>query len=403
MKRPIANITFDESLYPRDGYDQETVNLYGLNLHKLPPIAISPDGVLIDGYHRLIAHRLAQIQDIDVEIVQVSEPGDILREAIKRNVMHGRQLTMSEKRRWARKFFSDLTVEEASELLSVSTGKISEWTTDLQQEQREEEKARIIDLWLQCKTQGEIAHIIGKDQSHVSKIITNFRNEKNHILSQTPPDSLRVFNLWSFGKAEGLTYPGQIPRQIMENLLWYFTKPFDIVYDPMSGSGAIISVCKEMYRRYQASDISPIEERITRHDITLGLPDWLKKPVDFVFIDPPYWDMKSGDYSSDGNNLANMSLEGFYSAIESIAKSMKTAIRKGGYIAWIISASQKDGKYIDHAIEFFNIFCKYFEPVIRCDVPYTTNIASSATIASAKNAKLILKQTRDLGVFRNGI
>lgn len=149
----------------------------------------------------------------------------------------------------------------------------------MQQEQREEEKARIIELWLQCKSQDEIAGITGKSQQTISKITKDFKDENSGKLPTHPPDSLRVFNLWSFGKAEGLTYPGQIPRQVMENLLWYFTSPFDIVYDPMAGSGNTIEVCRAMYRRYQVSDISPIEERIRAHDITTGIPEWLKKPA----------------------------------------------------------------------------------------------------------------------------
>ena len=92
------------------------------------------------------------------------------------------------------------------------------------------------------------------------------------------------------------TTPGDTPS--VENLLWYYTKPFDVVYDPMAGGGTSLRVCQQMYRRWQASDIAPIIDEIQSHDITQGFPDWLTKP-DFIFLDPPYWDMKEGDYSMD--------------------------------------------------------------------------------------------------------
>jgi hypothetical protein len=46
------------------------------------------------------------------------------------------------------------------------------------------------------------------------------------------PDSLQYYNVWSFGQCDtryGLKgFPGRIPGQIIENLLYYYTEPFDI-------------------------------------------------------------------------------------------------------------------------------------------------------------------------------
>ena len=68
-------------------------------------------------------------------------------------------------------------------------------------------------------------------------MFNNFKDENYEQIAQNPPDSLKVFNLWNFGKSNNaLKYPGQIPSQIIENLLWYYTQPFDTVYDPMAGS-----------------------------------------------------------------------------------------------------------------------------------------------------------------------
>ena len=54
--------------------------------------------------------------------------------------------------------------------------------------------------------------------------------------SVTPPESLKYYDVWNFAKLDksyGQDYPGRIPGQIVENALWYFTKPLDIVCDPL--------------------------------------------------------------------------------------------------------------------------------------------------------------------------
>jgi len=71
------------------------------------------------------------------------------------------------------------------------------------------------------------------------------------------PDSLQLTNLWSFESCDkdyGMKYPGRMPGQIVENLLWYYTEPFDLVVDPMAGGGTTIDVCLKMCRRIKAFD-----------------------------------------------------------------------------------------------------------------------------------------------------
>lgn len=553
----IASIIYREDLYPRFNFDEETVNQYRLNIGQLPSLVVSKNNILIDGYHRLIAYRIEQVEEIPVEVLPITEDEEILKEAIRRNASHGRQLTMSEKKKWARHLYENrLKINEIAEVLAISYDTVNSWLHKERRARKEEEIGRVIhlnskgytqqqiadetgiprrtvsdylvgtglqeitpkefeklvcdklnaehvgkssndkgidgildgktavqvkqgdrvgrpavdqlvgsvnrarlshgiivaksfssgavkeverlkkedglnielklardvitgfgenlniqksakigemfqsilDLYLQCKTQNQIATAIGVSEGTVSRIINEIKQDK--LSDESPPESLKIFNLWNFGKSnDALKYPGQIPSQIMENLLWYYTNPFDVVYDPMAGGGTTIRVCKAMYRRWQASDIAPIVSEIKCHDITAGFPGWLTKP-DFIFLDPPYWDMKKGEYSNDKTNLANMDLEDYYQAIDSIAKSAKQVLRDGGYIAWIVSASQKSDRWIDHAIRFFTIFEKYFTPVLRCDVPYNTQQYTGNNVKTAKENKRLLNLTRDLGVFK---
>jgi hypothetical protein len=65
----------------------------------------------------------------------------------------------------------------------------------------------------------------------ITQIVNNFINEEINKISLVP-DSLQLFNVWNFSsrdKSKGLDFEGAIPAQIVENLLYYYTEPFDIL------------------------------------------------------------------------------------------------------------------------------------------------------------------------------
>lgn len=78
MKVKIDEVKFIKELYPRFDHDDATVNLYRTNLDNLPPILINQDYILIDGNHRLIAHRIEQKETVEAEIINTSSELEIL-------------------------------------------------------------------------------------------------------------------------------------------------------------------------------------------------------------------------------------------------------------------------------------------------------------------------------------
>jgi len=64
------------------------------------------------------------------------------------------------------------------------------------QKEREEQKKQIIDLYLQCYTQEEIASKIGISQQSVSRITQNFKTE--FLSKPIVPESLQLYNVWNF-------------------------------------------------------------------------------------------------------------------------------------------------------------------------------------------------------------
>lgn len=104
---------------------------------------------------------------------------------------------------------------------------------------------------------------------------------------------LQTLTLWDFPSQHYLreqehaqNYKGATPSYIIWNLLQRYTRPGDVVIDPMCGAGTTLDVAKELNREALGFDLNP-----TRKDIKQA--DARKIPIekataDFVFIDPPY-------------------------------------------------------------------------------------------------------------------
>lgn len=407
----VDDIQFIEDLYPRGGFDQETVNRYRQAIDNLPPIEITHENILIDGYHRLIAHRIEQRKAIKAEVEQLDR-ADVLWEATRRNAKHGLQLSLTDKKKLARKFFDDeknRTQADIANALSVDASSISRWVQDLKQSQDEERDAKIWQMWLACCSLKEIGDAFGISGGRVSQMLDDFR--KLHLQEIKAPDSLQTFNLWNFQNNDdryGIEgYPGRIPGQIIENVLHYYTKPFDTVVDPMAGGGTTIDVCKAMGRRWRAYDINPVRDDIKRHDIIAGFPVMTSgfpaeaKGCNLIFLDPPYWKQKQGDYSGDETNLANLQLEEFNHAMQQIFQSALDVLAPGGVLAVIVGLTQSKGTIYDHAVKFSYILERVgFEFSNRVIVPYTTQQAQPYHVTDARNGRYMLKLYRDLLIYR---
>lgn len=212
---------------------------------------------------------------------------------------------------------------------------------------------------------------------------------------------LRVYNIWNFAKCDdrfGISHPGMIPGQVMQNLNWYFTEPGDLVVDLFAGGGSTIDVCQFDHddfgrRRCEAYDIDPKRPDIMRRDLlTDGLPD--VSGAGLVFLDPPYWGQKQGEYGNQPTNLANLGIDDFHDALAGIVKA---ALSCPGYVALIIGASQLDGSYRDHAAEMIRRIQAAI--AMRVIVPYSTEQYQAFAVARAKQNRRALNLYRDLIVW----
>lgn len=209
-----------------------------------------------------------------------------------------------------------------------------------------------------------------------------------------------LYNIWNTSRGDNNSHFGHFPKLFMKNLLYYHTQPFDLIYDPFAGSGTTIDACREMFRQCIVSDLKPDKSRpeIFEHDITTGLPENLPKP-DMVFLDPPYWIQARGKYSDSEKDLANMSLENFYDAMDNLFKEIIK--RKINKIALVIQPTQYANNFVfeDHIFEFDKMLQDKYKIEMRYILPYSTQQYNAQMVEKAKTKGTCLVLHRDLVVW----
>src|SRR5690606_37409734 len=101
---PLDKVVFDKDLYPRRSHKNALVERYRRSLNLLPPIVLTHENILVDGYHRLLAHRYEKAPDIAYETVELDRE-QVKWESARRNAKHGEQLEEEEKKDIARGLF----------------------------------------------------------------------------------------------------------------------------------------------------------------------------------------------------------------------------------------------------------------------------------------------------------
>ena len=237
---------------------------------------------------------------------------------------------------------------------------------------------------------GNIANL-GKTQQSAADHATDF--------------DVPIYNVWKQQtKSEGSAHFGNSEVRWVDNLLYLYTKPFDVVVDPFAGGGSTIDICKKRLRRYFVSDRKPIVERekeIRQHDLKDGPlkpPQW--KDVKLVYLDPPYWIQAEGQYSKDADDLGNQSLDDF---TKNLAKIINDYAKKlsDAYIALIIQPTQwkaPERQFTDHIGDMLRAVKLPVD--MRYSVPYESQQCTAQMVEWSKENKRCLVLTREIVVWR---
>jgi len=201
--------------------------------------------------------------------------------------------------------------------------------------------------------------------------MNNKRNRKliqQELFDEKPP--IETTTLWdyprqSYGrKPKGNSkFQGVTPAFIIYNLIQRYTKPGDLVVDPMAGSGTTIDVCEEEGRRVIGYDINPQHPKVIYNDSRkIPLED---NSVDMVFIDPPYGD--NVNYSDDPADIGKISAEDkkYYEELEKVAKEIYRILKPGKIMGWLIGDQWVKRKFTPVGFKIYQILTEKvgFEPV----------------------------------------
>ena len=413
----VADIVWRKDLYPRFEADPATIQNYAECIDVLPPIEINQRNELIDGYHRWTAHKKKNVADIAVIVTKTVSDADLLKRAITANAKHGLQLSIGDKKRMAVKLYEtkESTKEELAELLSVTVRAVSGWVQNIDDARKEEVREKIFSMWLACYTDQEIGDTVEHTQQSINKkiptlqLLENFPKVVKLSLSYQDADwSPQLYDIWNFkNNANSTKHFGNTHVAIVDNLLYRFTQPFEIVVDPFGGGGSTIDICKKRLRRYWVSDRKPPVERtdIRTHDVvTDGVSGPAQWPdVKLVYLDPPYWKQAAGEYSKDKTDLANMSLDDFTVAMVKIINDYAGKLKPGAHIACIISPTQwpnKDKSINYHDIDMIHgVNAKKLSLVRHIICPYSTEQYNGTQVNIAKERKMDMVISRRLTIW----
>ena len=188
-------------------------------------------------------------------------------------------------------------------------------------------------------------------------------------MSKKPPIEIQSTTLWdypsqSFGNRQygDNLYPGVTPAHIIWNILQRYTKPGELVVDPMAGSGTTLDVARDLNRRGMGYDLQPTRNDIFNADARkLPLPD---QKADCVFIDPPYSThiKYSGRKECLGELHANS--DSYYKAMKEVISEIHRILKKDRHMALYISDSfEKDKVFMPIGFEIYQLLRQFFKPV----------------------------------------
>ena len=150
---------------------------------------------------------------------------------------------------------------------------------------------------------------------------------------------LRTWDQWSINECDdrfGDNWPGRIPAQMVGHTLFYFSRPGDLVFDPMAGGGVVPDVCLLFGRKCRSFDLSTRENRpeIQYHHWDSRNMKWpLAKKPDLVFFDPPYYSKKADDY--DAESISSLPRQEYLEFLEHFFTLMHKHTKKTTRLAFV--------------------------------------------------------------------
>jgi adenine-specific DNA-methyltransferase len=188
-------------------------------------------------------------------------------------------------------------------------------------------------------------------------------------MAKKPPIQLETTTLWdypsqSYGNRSygDNSYPGVTPAAVIWNSLMRYTRPGDLVVDPMAGSGTALDVASELGREVKGFDLQPQRPDIEENDAR-NLP-LATRSTDFVFIDPPY--STHIRYSGRDNCIGELhsGSAAYFEAMQKVFNELFRVLKDERFLTLYVADSYEHKKgFIPIGFELFNLLKQKFVPV----------------------------------------
>lgn len=396
----VGDVVFDKGIYPRFNHDPSLVQKYVFSIGEggaLPPITINQHNTLLDGWHRWTAYKAEGALFIPAHVVETDSVVDDRCRSIELNAKHGWGLSNAEKKEQSVALYamdpSRSMEERIVRIMGVSKSTVANWLRERKGHAKKQRDRRILDMWLACHTQKEIADAVGVGRKTVGDFIGE-KCKSDKIAKTFDPDFATykrdLYDVWRDGKGKIA-----IDQRIMKNLLALYTVPGDIVIDPFAGRGSTIDACRQHFRRYWVSDLNPIVEReheIRKFDVVQSLPDLRRRwsEVSLVFLSPPSWDQSE-------------CLDAYHAKLFGVLSGFAGKLPSGSKIVSLLPhvRKKKENRIVAHAFEMSsrmravdNVSLKQ-----RICVVDSPDIYTEEEVEEAKRDGLVLILSRELTVW----
>jgi hypothetical protein len=230
----------------------------------------------------------------------------------------------------------------------------------------------------------------------------------------------RTWDQWEWNDCDnrfGDDWPGRIPIQLIAHVLRYFSKPGDLIFDPMAGGGVTPDTCLAMGRRCWAFDmmdrpetrpeIEPFTWDISSAQSRLW-PVSAKEKPDLIIFDPPYFDKKAADY--DKKSISGLSKKAYLDFLDAFFILLKQNVKKKTRLAFInadwrdfqntpvVEEKYKGGILIDDYLDILKRTGWYHTHIIQAPL---SSQRFSPVVVSAMQKKGILGVTSRYVIILN--
>lgn len=170
----LADVVFDEDIYPRSEWSQSTVDRYVEALaagDRFPPIVLERGtNRLLDGMHRARAHRAADADRIEVEYHDVPTGVPPKLYAASLSTKHGDRITREDLRELAREIARenpDYSLETIARYSGVTRQTVGKWVGDITERRRLIRRVRSVLLTRAGYSNRAAAEVLGCAESVV--------------------------------------------------------------------------------------------------------------------------------------------------------------------------------------------------------------------------------------------